>query len=328
MNAKKANWAFLITIIVYITLALFGAYLFPAMADSIAISNLTVEIAIFLPILIFTLASGEKVISFWNFRKIKPCTILMIGLFTFFSMPVMTLFNLISQFWADNEVTLMMEAYHMADMSFWQLWIPLGLVAPMFEEIICRGAFYRAYRKSASAFKAMLLSAVIFACLHMNFNQATYAMIMGIFAVLLVEATGSLWSSVLYHGLINSSSCLLMYAALRVDPDASSTQAVTTDILVVGAGMYLIWAAAFLPFAFAVLAWISRHEGREGVLTGIWRERKWTPLTDTDKEGKMKKDKLITVPLVLALILCLLVMTGIFYLAVAKLIIWLSQGLS
>lgn len=323
MNAKKANWAFLITIIAYIIIALFGAYIFPAMADSIIISNLTVEIAIFLPILIFTLASGEKAISFWGFRKMKPGTILMVGLFTFFSMPVVTLFNLISQFWVENEVDLLMETYHMADMALWQLWIPLGLVAPVFEEIICRGAYYRSYRKSASAFKAMLLSAVIFACLHMNFNQAAYAVVVGILAVLLVEATGSLWSSIIYHGLINSSSCLMMYAMLRIDPDASSTQAVTTDVLVAGTGAYLIWAAAFLPFAFAVLAWISRHEGREGVLTGIWRERKWMPQPSADKKGEMKKDKLITVPLVLALILCLLVMTGIFYLAVGKLIVWL-----
>ncbi len=324
MNARRANWAFLITIIAYILLALFGAYFFPVITNNIVISNLAVEIVIFIPVLVFMLVSRENLVGFWNFRKMKPGTVLMTGLFTFLTMPVMTLFNLLSQFWTKNEISLMMEEYQMADMPFWQLWISLGVVAPVFEEVICRGAFYRSYRRSASAWKAMLLSAVVFACLHMNFNQAAYAVVVGVFAVLLVEATGSLWSSIIYHSVINSSSCLLMYFAMKVDPQGSSTQAVTWDILIMGVGIYLIWAAATLPFAFAVLAWMGKHEGREGVLTGIWRERKWIPQPDAGKDGEMKKDKLITVPLVLALILCLLVMTGIFSQAVMKLTLWLS----
>ena len=166
MNARRANWAFLITIIAYILLALFGAYFFPVITNNIVISNLAVEIVIFIPVLVFMLVSRENLVGFWNFRKMKPGTVLMTGLFTFLTMPVMTLFNLLSQFWTKNEISLMMEEYQMADMPFWQLWISLGVVAPVFEEVICRRAFYRSYRRSASAWKAMLLSAVVFACLH------------------------------------------------------------------------------------------------------------------------------------------------------------------
>ena len=80
-------------------------------------------------------------------------------------------------------------------------------------------------------------------------------------------------------------------------------------------------AALFLPFAFAVLAWMERHEGREGTLRRIWTERKWTPEPYENKKGKMKKDKLITVPLVLTLILCLLVMTGIFFEIIVRIVL-------
>ena len=240
----------------------------------------------------------------------------------------MALLGAISEFWVENEVTAMIDDFQMADMSLIQLCIPLGVIAPMFEEVSCRGAFYCAYRKSASAFKAMLLSAVIFACLHMNFNQASYSVLVGILAVLLVEATGSLWSSIIYHGLINTTSFLAMYASLNIYPELDSSQlrqATAMDIQIIVTGILLIWSAVFLPLAFAVLAWIGKHEGREEVLAGIWRERKWIPQPSIDKKGKMKKDKLITVPLVLALILCLLVMTGIFFPAVVKLIAWLPQ---
>ena len=179
--------------------------------------------------------------------------------------------------------------------------------------MICRGAVYHSYRRSGSAFKAMILSAVVFACLHLNFNQAAYAMVMGVLAVLLVEATGSLWASIIYNGLINGSSSVLMYIYLKINPDIYSQQTVTLDDLFNLTGRYLILAAVFAPFAFAVLVWIEKHEGREGTLRAIWRDRKWSPEPYMNKKGKMKKDKLITVPLILTLILCLLIMSSMFW---------------
>ncbi len=320
MNAKKANWAFLFMIIAYIAVAILAAFFLPSAANNIVLSNLLVEVAFFIPILIPMLISREK-ITFLEFHKIKPGSVLMIGLYTFLTTPLISLFNIISQFWVENEVASMMDSYQIANMPLLPLWLSIGVVAPVFEEVICRGAVYRSYRRSGSAFKAMILSAVVFACLHMNLNQAAYAVVMGVLAVLLVEATGSLWSSILYHGLINGSNCLLMYFSLKIDPDVFDQQAATLDTLLYGTGLYLILAAAFVPFAFAVLVWIEKHEGREGTLGAIWRDRKWSPEPYVNKKGKMKKDKLITVPLVLALILCLLAMTGILLGAIVALIL-------
>lgn len=321
MNAKKANWAFLFMIIAYIAAAVLASFFLPSAANNILVSNLLVEVAIFIPILIPMLISKEKMTVFLEFHKIKPGSVLMTGLYTFLTMPVLMLFNVISQFWVENEVTSMIDSYQIANMPFGLLWLSMGVIAPVFEEVICRGAVYRSYRRSGSAFKAMILSAVIFACLHMNFNQAAYAVVMGLLAVLLVEAVGSLWPSIIYHGLINGSNCLLMYFSLKIDPDVFSRQEVTLDTLFYGTGSALILAAAFAPFAFAVLVWIEKHEGREGALRAIWRDRKWSPEPYMNKKGKLKKDKLITVPLVLALILCLLVMTGILFGAILALLL-------
>lgn len=321
MNAKKANWAFLFMILAYIGVAVLISLFLPSVADNIFVSNLLVEIAIFIPILIPMLISKEKLTEFLAFHKLKPCSVLMTGLFTFLTMPLLTLFNVVSQFWVENEVASMMDSYQVVNMSFLPLWFSMGVIAPVFEEVICRGAVYRSYCRSGSAFKAMILSAIVFACLHMNFNQAAYAMVMGVLAVLLVEATGSLWASIIYHGLINGSNCLLMYLSLKVDPNILDQQAVTLDTLFYGTGLYLMIAAAFTPFAFAVLVWLEKHEGREGTLRALWRERKWRPEPYKNKKGHMKKDKLITVPLVFALILCLLVMTGILFGAILALLL-------
>lgn len=310
MNSKKANWAFLITIIGYIALSYGIVFLFPWLADSLFWSNFLCEIVVILPILIFMLVSKEKPLAFLEFHRIKPGSVLMIVLFTFLSMPLVMLLNLFSQFWVDNEVTLMIESMNVARMPFGLLYLSIAIIAPIFEETACRGAFYRSYRKSGSAFKAMILSAIIFALVHMNFNQAAYAFAIGILAVLLVEATGSLWSSILYHGLINGSQVVLMYSTLKTDPDVYSESAalITNDFLIFALGIYLILTAVTLPLAWAVLVWLSEHEGRRGVLSGIWNGR------------KEKKDKMITVPYVLALILCISIMTGAFTWLIAKLL--------
>lgn len=306
MNAKKANWSFLITILCYTGVIISVGLFFPFIGESIFLSNLICEIVVAAPIVLFILGSKEKCLSFLGFHKMKISSVLMTVLFTFLSVPVLTLFNLISQIWVENEVAAMMESQQT---RFGTLFLSVAVIAPVFEEIACRGAFYHSYKKAGNTFKAMLLSALIFALVHMNFNQAAYAFVMGIWAVLLVEATGSLWASIIYHGLINGSQTVLMYLALQIDTDAvSQAAAITTDSLMVMIGGYVIFAAVTLPLAWAALVWIGANEGRSEDLRRIWSGR------------KEKKDKMVTVPLVLGLILCISVMTGIFVQLVNKIL--------
>ena len=318
MNGRKANWAFLATTVCYIGLAYTLAYFFPSVADSLVLSNLLCELVVILPVFLFAAASGEEMASFLGFHKMKISSMLMIGLFTFLSMPALSLFNLISQLWVENEVAAMMESQ--GQIPFGWLFLSVGVIAPVFEEIACRGFFYQSYRKAGGMFKAMLLSALIFALVHMNFNQAAYAFVMGILAVLLVEATGSLWSSILYHGLINGSQAILMYGILQGNPEAYSEQAavITNDFLFYGIGVYVILTAIGLTLSWAVLVWLSNNEGRGGALSQILRERKeMQPLPEGEFYVK-KRDKVVTLPLIIACILCISVMTGVVFLLATR----------
>ena len=309
MNSKKANWAFLITIVFYFGAVLAVVVFFPSIVDNFVFSNFFAEVITLLPILIFMLATKEKLGSFLGFHRIKFRTILMIGLFTFLSTPVLTLANVISQIWVENEIGAVL-ADQQNQLPFLLMFLTAGVIAPVFEEVICRGAYYRSYCRSGSAFKAMIMSAIIFGLIHMNFNQAAYAFVMGIFAVLLVEATGSLWASILYHGFFNGGQVILLYALSAGNVDVYSEETVlTTDLLLCAIGIYLLLAAVTLPLAWAVLVWIGRTEGRSAVLSSIWSQR------------KEKKDKMVTVPFVLTLILCFLIMTGILYSLLSALIL-------
>ena len=297
MNSKKLNRAFLITIILHIIIMLGAAFLPSAWIENIVFNNLLCESAIVLPGLLFLLFSKENVGSFLHFKKIKPGTALAIIPFTMFSVPVITLANIFSQLFVQNEAMAAMEDAKVAEMPFLLLLFSTGIFAPFCEELVCRGIYYRGYKKSGSGFKAMFLSAVFFSLIHMNLNQAAYAFVMGIMAVLLVEATGSLWSSVIYHTLINSGQVAMVYVMLKTNASAYSEAAtqINTEMIVMMLASYLVITAVTLPLAWALLVWMSGHEGRQGVLMCLWRER------------KKKEDKLVTVSLILAIILCLII---------------------
>ena len=311
MSAKKANHAFLITVICYVGCAYVIALFFPELGENLLLGNLTCELVVTMPILLFALTSKEKLSDFLGFRKIKMSTIGMTALFTFLSMPTVTLFNLISQLWVENAVVSMMDSYQIGQMSFWQLSFSMVIIAPLFEEIACRGAYYHSYRKAGSSFGAMLLSAFIFALMHMNLNQAMYAFAIGLLLVMLVEASGSLWTSILYHALLNGSQSVMMYIMVKTYPTVFSNQAqaVSTDYLLCAIGVYLMLTAITLPAAWAVLVWISNNEGNNGALSMLWTHK--------------KKDKTLTLSLVIALILSILAMSGILFEWINKLIVWL-----
>ena len=298
MNSKKVNLVFLISIILYVLCAFGIGYFLPEMTNNLVFANLICEVAILAPGLLFVLFSKEKFGEFMGFSKMKIGTVLAIIPFTMFTSPVITLFNLITQFFVENTAVNMMSDFNMAEMSFGQMFFTIAIFAPFCEEAACRGVYYRGYKKSGSAFWAMMLSALLFGLVHMNVNQAVYAFAMGILAVLLVEATGSLWSSVLYHGLINGSQVVLMYVMLKADPQVyteAAAEPITAEMLVYVIAAYLAIAAVCLPLGWALLVWMGEHEGRYGMLRQVWEDRK-------------KRARLISIPLIMAVIICIVMM--------------------
>ena len=99
----------------------------------------------------------------------------------------------------------------------------------------------------------------------MNLNQALYAFVLGIFLALLVEATGSLFASMLFHFIYNAQSCCLMFFVEAMQPgyysDASNV-ALGAEQLYAVISVYLVVAAIATPLAFCMLYKIAKNENR------------------------------------------------------------------
>lgn len=294
MNGKKVNWIFLAVVLLNITTIVLLSVLYPIFQLGMIPNLILSQLIVFLPAAFGVLLAKENLIQFAGFHKIKVSSVFMTILFTWLCMPLVTLINAISMLFVDNTVASMTS--DLAGTPLMATFLVMSILGPLNEELVCRGIFYQGYKRSGTMMQAMLLSALLFALLHMNFNQAAYAFVIGIIAVLLVEATGSLWSSVILHVTINMQPVLLMYMEDGADIQEAQ-ELLTTDMLLLVISVYLVIAVVTTALAGCVLAWIAKNEKREENLRAVWKTRKYK------KEGKV-----VTVPLLIAVIILFAVM--------------------
>ncbi len=84
--------------------------------------------------------------------------------------------------------------------------IALVFIAPIAEELIMRGWLYGKLRKKTPAIVAILLVSLLFAVLHDQWNVAISTFILSIILCGLREITGTIYSSILLHILVNGIS--------------------------------------------------------------------------------------------------------------------------
>lgn len=304
MNSKKVNWLFLsIILIEFAVIALLivsNMFWRQGIKISIVQNFIISELILALPALIFALASlksegSSGLNGMLGFHKIKISSFFMVILFTILIMPLTTAINAISMLFVDNAVNAI--SGDVLKMPYPVMLFLIGIYGPFCEEFVFRGVIYRGYKKSGSVFWAIFWSALLFGLMHMNFNQAAYAIAIGIMFALLVEATGSLWSSTIAHMFFNSQQVCVMYIVNKFMPDTYSKNNMDSlmenETLLAVIGPYLIIAVIGTALAVCVLAWLAKNEGRERELGSIWRCR-------NDKKGYM-----VSVPLIIAIVLCL-----------------------
>lgn len=298
MNSKKTNWLFLTIILAHFAALFFLIRMGGGINFTMAANCIVSELIILVPGLVFLAASRGN----WNenlgFAKVRISSLLLVVLFTFLSMPLVTVLNAFSMLFAENAVVSMESG--ILEVGFPGMLFLIGIYGPFCEEFVFRGMIFRGYKKSGSTFWAILLSSLLFGLMHMNINQAIYAFAIGILLALLVEATGSLWGSIFCHMVFNSSQVVLMFSAQWLQNSAygevleeSGEAGITPDMLLMVISVYLIIAAITTPLAFCVLAYIAKRQGREENLKQIWSTR------------KEKKEYLVSIPLVLSIVVCL-----------------------
>lgn len=137
-------------------------------------------------------------------------------------------------------------------------YLVIGLLAPIAEEIVFRGAILKSLLNSPlSAGAAITVSAVLFALIHFNPAQMPHAFLVGLLLGWMYQRTGSILPCVAYHW-VNNSVAYVLYN-LYPNPDmklADLFQGSQTHVLM-ALGFSLL---VLVPAIYQLHVWMKRAE--------------------------------------------------------------------
>ena len=222
------------------------------------------QMVILVPAIISFIFRKEKIeFRKLGFRKIRISTALLVVLYTLLCLPLVTVVNAISMLFVDNTVVALSS--EILAVPFPAAFFMIALFGPFSEEFVFRGIMFHGYKKDGNVLGAVLLSALTFSFMHMNFNQAGYAFVIGIALAFIMLATGSFWAPMIMHLIINAQSVCMMYLTEWVMPGslAADASAMTRDDLLITIGIYGVIAAVTTVLAICLLIYIADREGHK-----------------------------------------------------------------
>ncbi|MGN0677920.1 MAG: lysostaphin resistance A-like protein [Ruminococcus sp.] len=98
--------------------------------------------------------------------------------------------------------------------------ISASCLAPIGEELLCRGVTLMYFRKSVPFWLANIIQALIFGIMHMNWVQGTYAFLIGLILGYAVKKYNSIIPSIMIHFFVNtvaSTITAVMFAFIPVN---------------------------------------------------------------------------------------------------------------
>lgn len=303
---KKTNWFYLILFVFTVA----GSYALAAVMYGLGIElplwfqMIQTYLVMAVPTVIFMLIVKINPAKNLPFRVLKPADALLSILFGYMLVPMMIFLNFVTMLFVQN---------HLQDTSsdlFYQYpfivqLILMAVIPGIVEEFIFRGVIYHSYRKNG-VLGAAVLSALCFGLFHMNFNQFFYAFVLGLVFALLVEATSSLFSSMLAHIAANSYSVIMINLIPRDMLESDSTEAVIEELsqaqMLIGNIMAAVMLAMF-AFGFGAVAYVIYKKLAKRNNRSMYMRVKLS-----QKFRAVNGERFVTVPAVIAIVLGVVVM--------------------
>jgi CAAX protease family protein len=301
-HTLKADILFLIMVFVHIGLVFgIGILQFMGIFHGLTTNQSLIlsQLLILAPAAIYLMITKTNPFKLIRFKIIDIATIFMVILLTLLIMPLITFINATTMLFSQNVVMTLTQ--EMSGNPFIINLILMAVIPAISEEFVFRGVLFHTYRKS-SVLYGIVISGIVFGLMHLNFNQFSYAFVLGILFALIIEATGSIYSVMIAHFVINGSSVVSMELSdwLLGAAGQSSQQIqsqITPQYLMMVAGFYGIIAIGSTALAIGVYIWIVKHCRRENHLRAVFMVRR--------DENRFSIRKAISIPLILSILVCL-----------------------
>ena len=306
-NNKSVNRLFLAVIVIYIGVSLgFGmlASYFPILGElPVYVNILLSQALIFLPGLAYCRHRGIAIREFIPYRRINFATAILVVICTYLMYPMIIVLNAISMLFTNTGTAAVADL--MQGQSFLLSVLFVAGMPAFVEEFMFRGVLFHTYRKSRML-SAILLSAFLFGCMHMNLNQFMYAFALGVYLAFLVEATGSILSSMLAHFTLNATSVAMSFLLSLLYQAAGMGQASQLPQVQRGGYASVMEGSELFMFLMGIVVWaaiaIGATCGALGVYYAICRiNGRWEYVRHMFRGGA--RERMVTAPLAVGIII-------------------------
>ncbi|WP_207667200.1 type II CAAX endopeptidase family protein [Butyrivibrio sp. X503] len=204
---KKEFFAILAIFILVLVAGISGSLVLGVVAafTGIIFPGIVTYLAFLIPALAIVIAFNRKEGSFlqsFGFKPISWKTVLLTVLLTVVSYPIVLFMDLLSQFFVPNIIASTADSLVGSSPVIFIL--QAALIAPICEETLMRGFFQNRLAKVCPFIVASIVSGFLFGAFHMNLNQFCYAWVLGIIFAYANRASGSIFTSIIMHVLVNA----------------------------------------------------------------------------------------------------------------------------
>lgn len=255
------------------------------------------------PIVLYFVVTKKSPKEVLRLKKLDTINVLLlIGLGIFF-IPILNVLAAFSAMFFPNVVADSLST--VANSHILIAVFAIGCVPALFEELIFRGILQSGYR-SMGPLKAALCSALLFALLHMNPQQAFYAFFIAVVFSFLVERTDSIFSAIIPHFIINAINVASLY--IPYDEAELAADAVLSNTEIMAGAVYLLLMSApmFLLFFITFLKRNPRQMLPASDAPFVLFEDPEMVSEHDDNEKEMPKDRFITLSIILVFIIFIL----------------------
>ena len=267
---KRINRFIPVLFISYILLSILAGAVIGVMDINMPLwgSYLLSQAIVLLPALIYMAIHKINIIACMPYRRLRISDGLLSLLFGYALVPTMLFVSNLTSLFSTNYVQDSVQ--ELIAYPFVVQLLIIAVLPACVEEFVFRGLIYHSYRKNG-ILGAAVLSGLVFGLMHLNINQLSYALLMGIVFALLVEVTGSMYSSMLAHFAANSYSIIMMQLVsmtsggselLEQSAQAAESSMNSVPVIIAQVVMLGLVAAGFLGIAYLLFKKIAVRNGR------------------------------------------------------------------
>ncbi|MBQ3514204.1 MAG: CPBP family intramembrane metalloprotease [Lachnospiraceae bacterium] len=322
-NEKKKNkqtgFLFFALMLIHVAASFFAPDI---VYENVACNILFSQGLIIIPVIIFFILTKQNPIKFIQLKKINGWSVLLLIVLTYCITPLMVVINLISQLFVNN-YTGELITNSITDFGLFISTLLFALTPALVEEITYRGVFYQSAR-GRRPIRAMIVSGLLFGAMHMNINQILYACVMGVIFAVVIEATGSLLSTMIMHFVVNFDSVFLSWVSAKfmeseiyqqvLEASGEQAEAVTTVAemsladVITSLVVYGVMAVFGLVIGYFVLRGIAKLNHKDEHLVSLLSRKKKTvnqgAEVDVPAEEEIPKTKIWNIWYTLGVIVC------------------------